>query len=66
MTKYEMLAGLKAGRALIQEEWADPAEIKAIDELLASGDAVASPWEYKSGFQCERRRITAPPQEKPN
>ena len=58
MTKDEMKAGLQAGRILIQEEWADPEEIKAVDELVAEGIAVATPWEYKDNFQCERRRIT--------
>lgn len=57
MTKHEMREGLAAGRVLIQEEWADRHEIEAVDELVSEGVATATPWEYKDGFQCERRRI---------
>jgi hypothetical protein len=56
MTKEEMRAGFLQGRSLTQEEWADPNEIKALDELVAEGIAEATPWEYKDNFQCERRR----------
>lgn len=59
MTKEEMLVGLKAGRTLIQEEWADAAEIQTVDELIADGSAQSTPWEWRDEFQCERRRITA-------
>ena len=59
--KEEMADGLRAGRTLIQEEWANPQEIAWVDELIAEGKAHASPWEYKDNFQCERRSITAPP-----
>jgi len=62
MTKDEMAKGLAAGRRLTQEEWADPAEIRAVDELIAEGKATATPWEYRDGFQCERRIITGPEQ----
>lgn len=58
MTKAEMVAGLAAGRTLIQEEWADPLEIALVDELVREGNAVATPWEWRENFQCERRRIT--------
>jgi hypothetical protein len=58
MTKAEMLTGFEKGRALIQEEWAHPHEIQWVDELISEGKATATPWEYKDGFQCERRRIT--------
>jgi hypothetical protein len=57
MSKAEMELGLLAGRTLIQEEWADRAEIVAVDELVAEGKAEAKPWEYRAGFQCERRVI---------
>lgn len=56
MTKEEMRDGLDAGRVLVQEEWADKEEIRAVDELVAEGTAFATPWEYKDGFQCEHRR----------
>ena len=58
MTKAEMENGFAVGRALTQEEWANPAEIQWVDELIAEGKATATPWEYKDGFQCERRRVT--------
>jgi hypothetical protein len=58
MTKDEMVQGFNEGRTLIQEEWSDPGEIKDIDDLIASGYCTATPWEYKDGFQCERRRVT--------
>lgn len=58
MTKEEMRAGLATGRTLIQEEWADPEEIIAVDELVAEGAATATPWEYKDTFQCKRRRVS--------
>lgn len=58
MTKDEMAAGLAAGRRLIQEEWAHRQEIAWVDELVAEDKAEAGPWEYKDGFQCERRVIT--------
>jgi len=57
-TKEEMERGLAAGRALIQEEWCHPKEKEFVDELVSEGKAVATPWEYKDGFQCARRRIT--------
>lgn len=58
MSKEEMLDGLAKGRTLVQEEWAHLQEIRWIDELIAKGAVTATPWEYKDGFQCERRRIT--------
>src|SRR5690606_24669811 len=45
MTKEEMITGLAAGRRLIQEEWADGAEIAAIDELVEEGKARATAWQ---------------------
>lgn len=57
MTKDQMRAGLAQGRVLTQEEWADPAEKQAVDELIAEGVATATDWRYKDGFQCEMRRI---------
>jgi len=58
MTKDEMRKGFKQGRTLIQEEWADQEEIKAVNELLAEGVCfVDDDWEYLEGFQCERRVI---------
>ena len=59
MTKAEMMVGFAQGRTLIQEEWAHPQEIAWVDELVAEGKAVAGPWEYRDGFQCERRKIVA-------
>jgi hypothetical protein len=61
MTKEEMIAGLSIGRALIQEEWSEAAEIRWIDELVAEGKATATPWEYRDSYQCEMRRITGIP-----
>lgn len=58
MTKEEMEKGFAQGRTLTQEEWAHPHEIKWVDELIVEGKATATPWEYKDGFQCERRRVT--------
>lgn len=63
MTKDERARGLAAGRRLVQEEWADRAEIIAVDELVSEGKASATPWEYRDGFQCERRIVTAPASE---
>jgi hypothetical protein len=60
ITKNEISIGLKAGRRLIQEEWAHPDEIRFVDELVADGIADAGLWEYRDGFQCERRVVTAP------
>ncbi len=58
MTKDEMRAGFALGRELTQEEWANPAEIRALDELIEEGVAeVTAPWEYKDNFQCERRKV---------
>lgn len=61
MTKQEMQSGLAAGRRLIQEEWADGSEIKAVDELVAEGHAVATPWQWRDGFQCMRRIVSGAP-----
>lgn len=58
MSKEEMKAGLQAGRRLVQEEWAHPDEIRFVEELIAEGIAQASAWEWRDGFQCERRIIT--------
>ena len=58
MSREEMVAGFARGHRLIQEEWAHPQEIKWVDELIAEGKATATPWEYKDGFQCERRVVT--------
>lgn len=58
MTKAEMEAGFARGRTLTQEEWADASEIAGVDELVTEGKATATPWEYKDGFQCERRIVT--------
>lgn len=58
MTKAEMEAGFAKGRALTQEEWAHPLEIKWVDELIAEGKATAEPWDYHDNFQCEKRRVT--------
>lgn len=57
MTKEEMAQGFSQGRTLVQEEWAHPQEIEWVNELIDEGKATATPWEYKAGFQCERRRI---------
>jgi hypothetical protein len=64
MTKDEMAEGFAQGRTLVQEEWAHPQEIAWVDELAREGKAVAGPWEYRDGFQCERRRITGVQNEK--
>lgn len=61
MTKDEMRKGLLQGRRLTQEEWAARDEITAVDELVAEGIAVATPWEYHDNFQCERRYVTRKP-----
>lgn len=58
MTRQEKESGLRAGRRLIQEEWADGSEIDAVDELVAEGIACATPWQWKDGFQCMRRIVT--------
>lgn len=68
MTREEMEEGFSRGRTLIQEEWAHPQEIAWVDELIADGKATSTPWEYRDGFQCHRRRVTgvpvaAPPKE---
>ncbi|EFO32578.1 putative ribosome-binding factor A [Roseibium sp. TrichSKD4] len=61
MTKEELEIGLSQGRTLIQEEWADSAEISAVDELISEGKATATPWEYQGNYQCEMRRIFGDP-----
>lgn len=58
MTKEQMTTGFARGRSLTQEEWANPAEIKWVDELIAEGKATAEPWEYHGNFQCEKRKVT--------
>lgn len=59
MTKDQMREGFARGKALTQEEWANPSEVQWLDELVAEGVAtVSAPWEYKDGFQCRRRRVT--------
>lgn len=58
ITKDEMRSGLNAGRRLIQEEWAHHDEIRFVNELVKEGAAEAGPWEYKDGFQCQRRVVT--------
>ena len=57
MTKQEIAIGPRQGRRLCQEKWADQAEIKAVDELIAEGLAVATDWEYSDNFQCARRYV---------
>jgi len=58
MTQEQIAEGFAQGRTLIQEEWAHPKEIEWVDALIAEGKAIATPWEYKDNFQCERRRVT--------
>lgn len=58
MKKDEIRAGLIQGWRLCQEEWADEESIKAVDELVKEGIAVATPWEYIDSYQCERRIVT--------
>lgn len=58
MSKDEIRAGLEAGRKLVQEEWCNPAEVTAIDELVDEGVAEATPWQWHDNFQCERRIVT--------
>jgi hypothetical protein len=59
MTKDEMARGLAAGRTLTQEEWAHPSERAWVDELVAAGSAIATPWKYRDNFQCEVSYIKA-------
>lgn len=58
MTREEMERGFAAGSELIQEEWAHPQEIAWVSEFIEQGKAVVvAPWEYRAGFQCERRIV---------
>lgn len=58
MTRQQMIAGLNAGRTLIQEEWADHREIEIVDALLKEGIAKEEDgWRWHENFQCERRCI---------
>lgn len=57
MSYDELQTGLSKGRRMIQEEWANPSEIEDTDKLIELGYANATKWEYKDGFQCERRII---------
>lgn len=57
MTKAEIAEGLAKGRTLIQEEWSTREEIQAVDDLVADGVAVSTPWQWHDNFQCERRKI---------
>jgi hypothetical protein len=59
MTKEEMAEGLAKGRSLTQEEWAVKSEIQAVDELIAEGKAIATPWTYSDNFQCYFRKIVS-------
>ena len=58
MTRNEMKKGFAQGRTLIQEEWADLADIATADKLIEEGKATATAWEYRDNFQCEMRRVT--------
>ena len=58
MSREEMEQGFALGRTLVQEEWAHPQEIAWVDDLVAEGKAIATPWEYHDNYQCERRRVT--------
>lgn len=59
MTKEAMREGFLKGRTLTQEEWANPQEIKWLDELLTEGCAVVSrKWGYHNNFQCSFRKVT--------
>ncbi len=59
LTKDDMREGFSRGRTLTQEEWANPQEIKWLDELVAEGCAVVSKeWGYHDNFQCSFRKVT--------
>ncbi|ACL58839.1 hypothetical protein [Methylobacterium nodulans] len=51
-----MIKGLRAGRTLIQEEWADPAERQAVHELEAEGLITRELLPFER-YQCEAHRI---------
>lgn len=55
MTYAEMKDGFAQGRRLLQEEWATPDEIAAVDRLAEEGWCDVTPWEYRDNFQCEVR-----------
>jgi hypothetical protein len=58
MSREELERGFATGRTVTQEEWANPAEIALVDELIAAAKAeVVAPWEYRDNFQCQRRRV---------
>lgn len=57
LLKAEIVERLAGGRTILQEEWSDRYEIVAVDQLIAAGVAITDGWEYKDGFQCERRVI---------
>ena len=59
MNKEEIRAGLLQGRTLTQEDWSPPETIKAVDELVEEGVAIATPWAYRDNFQCEVRFVRA-------
>lgn len=59
LTKEDMREGFSRGRTLTQEEWANPQEIKWLDELIAEGSAATSrEWGYHDNFQCSFRKVT--------
>jgi hypothetical protein len=58
MTPQEMKAGRWAGRTLIQEEWAAPEEIDALNALIRAGEAeVIQDWAYSPNYQCRFRKV---------
>ena len=66
MTKDEMRIGLAQGRRLRQEEWSNPGEIDAVNELVSEGVATATPWAYRHNFQCMVRDVTGKQSETPH
>jgi hypothetical protein len=57
ITSEEMVAGFARGWTIVQEEWAHPDEMRLVNELVEQGKATATPWKYKDGHECRRRKV---------
>lgn len=55
MTKEEMKEGFSQGRRLVQECWASPDEIKAVDELLSDKLCTTDGWKYIDEYEGRAR-----------
>jgi hypothetical protein len=57
MAKESIKSTLLSNRTITQDEYAKPEEIEAVDELVAEGFAIATPWAYRSPHTCKVRFV---------